>query len=385
MRYPLAVRVREVLMRGSLIAVSCLLVATAHAQDIRSDVRRFALAYLPYAPDGVVDVKVERDATTWAGAYLMATAVRSTSDANGKARPTDQLNMLVDPAKRTVVVGSLAPLQAKGAPVNKDTLPLFAEQGLPQVLEQLLGSRVRVHPPAAPMLPSPLVALTTEVLTGYGWMRLPITFTADAAFVAIGATWPLDRDPREVRRERLSGARIEWDPGHEEAIVKVVEFSDYECPACKRGWEEARPVLASFDDKLHHGMVNFPLVSSHPWAFRAAVAGLCIGQMQSDLLLPLKEYFYGMQDQLTVESLDTAVFAFLDQHGLNAATFRACYMKDPAVDGVLRQIQLGYSLGVLATPTYFADGEQITFSDAGATSKRLQAIVAVGGIPEKVK
>jgi hypothetical protein len=372
-------------MRGLTVAVSCLLAVAVHAQDMSGDLRRFATEYLPYAPNSAVDVRIERNTKTWAGTYLMATVVRSKSGTKDQPGPTDQLNMLVDPAARTVVVGALAPLEAKGAPVNAATLPLFAAQGLPQVLEQLLGSRVRIQPPSGPRRPEPLVELSAEVLTGYGWMKMPVSFSADAAYVAIGATWSLDRDPRAVRRERLAAGRIEWDPGHEGAILKVVEFSDYECPACKRVWGDAKPVLAGLGDKVRHGMVNFPLVTSHPWAFRAAVAGWCIGQMESDLLVPLKEYFYSLQDQMTVESLDTAVFAFLDQHSLDAKAFRACYMKDPSVDGVLRQMQLGYALGVLATPTYFANGEQITFADTDATTRRLKAIIAAGGTPEDAR
>jgi len=332
-----------------------------------------------------VDVKVERDVTTWAGRYLFATAVRDTGSPLEKNTNREQLNMLVDPQGRTVMVGAVLPLDAKGAPVNQQTLPLFAEQALPELLKTVLGSRVKVNGPEAPTRLGPIVALDVRVQSGYGYMKMPIALTADAAYLCIGGTWPLDRDPREVRRERLANTEIQWDPGHDNAVLKVVEFSDYECPACKRGWGEIKPVLDWLGEKAHHGLINFPLVSQHPWAFRAAIAGLCIDRMAPDKLVPFKDEMYRLQDIMTVESIDTAVFGFLDKQGLDEKGFRACFMKEDAIDMVLRQLTFGYSLGILGTPTYIVNGEVVNFGDGIAARMHLTALLAAGGLPEKVQ
>ena len=36
-----------------------------------------------------------------------------------------------------------------------------------------------------------------------------MAFTADAKWLVMGASWPIDRDAREVRRERLDGATVQ--------------------------------------------------------------------------------------------------------------------------------------------------------------------------------
>ncbi len=341
--------------------------------------RRFALEFLPYAPGSSADVKVDNSGVTPVGTYLTLTVVRTTAKSD---RAAEQLGMLLDPAQRTAAVGLIFPLPATQPPITPDRLPTFVEQLLPQAVGQILNSHVRVPWPEVPSRLTPVVALTASISTGYGTMTMPIAVTADGRWLAIGATWPLDRDPREVRREILAKAPIQWDPGHENAPLKVVEFSDYECPACKRGWSEVKPIFESFGDKLRHGLVNFPLVNNHPWAFRAAVAGACIGSLWPDKLVPFKEEMYRLQDSLTVETVDDAVFGFLTQQSLAEKAFRACYLKDPSLDRVLRGMDVGNRLGVMGTPTYYVNGESMPFGEKEWTEKRMQAILANGGRPE---
>jgi 2-hydroxychromene-2-carboxylate isomerase len=85
---------------------------------------------------------------------------------------------------------------------------------------------------------------------------------------------------------------------------------------------------------------------------------------------------------MTLEAVDPAVSGFLSQQGLDQSRFNACFLKDPAIDTVLRQIELGYRLGVFGTPTYYANGEQLPWGEPEWFGKRLQAIIAAKGIPE---
>jgi len=250
------------------------------------------------------------------------------------------------------------------------------------VLGNYFSTRVKVQWPMTPARPGAVLFLAAEVMTGYGTMHMPLALSTDGKYVAIGGSWPLDRDPRAVRREVLDNTYVQWDPGHENAVLKLVEFSDFECPSCKRGWGLVKPVLAGFGDKLRHGMVNWPIVAAHPWAFRAAVAGECIFSLWPDRLPALKEELYRLQDTLTVESVDPVVYGFLAEHRLDKDRFLACYFKDPSIDTVLKQLEVGYRLGVFGTPTYYVNGESLPWSDTDVFRERLQAILAAGGRPE---
>ena len=134
----------------------------------------------------------------------------------------------------------------------------------------------------------------------------------DGGYFMLGSSWPLDRDPRAVRRDMLRDATIRWDPEHEKrSRSSSVEFSDFQCPACKHSWVTVKEVLGKLGGTVRHGMVNYPLTNNHPWAFAAAVAGECVGRTWPDRFLPVKEEFYRLQDSMTVETVKDAARGFL--------------------------------------------------------------------------
>ena len=366
-------------MRRWMMAVAALLAATGCAAQIGDlELKRFAKAYIGYAPGAAVTLTENALRTAPAGPYQTVRAERTTTMGEGK----DQIAMLVDTLARTAVVGLLFPLPPADPPVTGETLPTFVQEVLPQALGSYLGSRVKIPWPMSPLRPSGVLPLTAKVETGYGPVQMALAISTDGKYLALGGNWPLDRDPRAVRREILETADVQWDPGHERGAVKLVEFSDFQCPACKRGWASIKPLLAEAGENVRHGLVNFPLYNAHPWAFRAAVAGECVGSLWPDRLVALKEEFYRLQDSLTLDTVDPAAIGFLAQQSLDEKTFRACYLKDPSVDRVLRQLELGYRLGVFGTPTYFANGEQLPWGESEVFAKRLQGIVATKGRPE---
>jgi protein-disulfide isomerase len=367
-------------MRARFPAALLLLLAatpTARAQVATETVRRFVQTYLPHGL-GSIEVNVNATAALQGGSYQVLAAKRTNVDGG---RETDSLILVIDITSRTAFVGMTFPIQVNRE-VPVDQLPGIVELELPKVIKQLMSAETRVRWPAG-LKPVPaVVPLTAEISTGYGWMRYPVALTADAKWLTMGPAWPIDRDVREVRRERLDGATIQWDLGHEAAILKLVEFSDYQCPACKRQWLALEPALTAFGDTLRHGLVNFPLVTNHPWSFRAAVAGVCIADIWPDQALTFKSEMYRLQPSLTVETVDDGVFGFLAQRGLPEASFRTCYLKDPSVNKVIYHLELGQSLGVQATPTFIVNGEWLPLGNVEAITARLQAIVAAGGRPE---
>lgn len=365
-------------MRRGVAVLALLAAVPGWAQVSEQKAKAYARACMSYAPASAFAITENTEGTTPAGPYQAVRVERTCIKPEAK----DPFAMLFDPRAGTVATGLLFPLPATEPAVTPDTLPLFVEQVLPQVLSNWFNNKAKVPWPMSPTKPGAVIPLVAQVSTGYGWMRMPLAITGDGKLLMIGSTWPLDRDPRAVRREILARAEVQWDPEHEGARVKVVEFSDFQCPGCKLGWGTVKPILTALGDKVRHGIVTFPLVSLHPWAFRAAVAGYCVGSFWPDKVVELKEECYRLQDTLTVESLDDTVFGFLAARGLEKSKFVGCYLKDPSVDAVLRHLDLGYALGVLGTPTFFVNGEPVAWGEAEWFSKRVDAILAANGVPE---
>ena len=364
--------------RGAAAVLMLLAAGPSWAQVSEQAIKAFARASLSYAPGTAISITEITPGTTPAGPYQAVRVERTSLKPDAK----DNFAMLFDAQAGTVAAGLLFPLPATDPAVTPGTLPLFVQQVIPQALTNWLGAKVKVPWPMSPAKPGAVVPLVASVETGYGAMQMPLAVSADGKYLMIGSTWPVAQDPRVVRREILDHAEVQWDPGHETAAVKVVEFSDFQCPGCKLGWSNVKPILTRFGGKVRHGIVTFPLVSLHPWAFRAAVAGYCIGQVWPERVVELKEECYRLQDTLDLKSLDDVVLGFLAANGLNKETFLGCYLKDPSVDAVLRHLDLGYRLGVLGTPTFYGGGEALPWAEPEWFEKRLDAIIAAGGRPE---
>lgn len=64
-----------------------------------------------------------------------------------------------------------------------------------------------------------------------------------------------------------------WRKGNENAPLVIVEFSDFQCPACKQAYEMLESqILPQLGDKALFVFRHYPLVNIHPMAWAAAAA-----------------------------------------------------------------------------------------------------------------
>ena len=95
-------------------------------------------------------------------------------------------------------------------------------------------------------------------------------------------------------------ASTDDDPvlGDENAPITVIEFSDYQCPFCRKFWTETFPQVKS--EYIDTGKVkfvyrDFPLTSIHPAAVPAAEAANCVREKGGD------EAYFKMHDKIFQE------------------------------------------------------------------------------------
>ena len=74
----------------------------------------------------------------------------------------------------------------------------------------------------------------------------------------------------------ISDAQVE---GNKSARVVIAEFSDFQCPFCKR-WTETTmdPLLKKYGANVALAFLHFPLTQIHPNAGNASVAAICAGE-----------------------------------------------------------------------------------------------------------
>jgi len=207
-----------------------------------------------------------------------------------------------------------------------------------------------------------LKGVNVLVETGYGPVRTPGFVSADGKAFFQGTLWDFRMDPREERRRRidLSAARA---TGNAAAAVNVVEYADMECGYCKfRGLQMDRLLEANA------GIVNvrrhykfFPLWMGHVWAMKAASAADCVFKFAGEAMFRFKKAVYARQETMTVTGIDELALTTAEAEGIASADFLACYLREDSFARVKKDLEEGYRLGVISTPTYYVNGTEIAW------------------------
>jgi len=133
--------------------------------------------------------------------------------------------------------------------------------------------------------------------------------------------------------------------------LNVVEFADYQCPACRRFHEILKPVLARYGDRVHFVRLNKPLVS-HFYARDAAGAAIC-GEAQGKLE-GMADALFKAQD-LSPAGLEAAAASV----GLDAKQFEACMLTSETNARVDREAALLSGDEFEGLPTTYIGGQRL--------------------------
>ncbi len=139
--------------------------------------------------------------------------------------------------------------------------------------------------------------------------------------------------------------------GPEGATVTVIEFSDYECPFCRRAEPVVEQMLKEYAGKVRFEYRHFPLESIHPKARPAAEAAACAdeqGQFWAYHALLISG------DGGALES--TQLLASAAKVGLDANAFQACIASGRSRTRVDADLAAGKAAGVTGTPAFFVNG-----------------------------
>jgi protein-disulfide isomerase len=325
-------------------------------------VMRFVERALAWYPNSEFQLVSNTRFQTPSGSYRSVEVARTCASQLLTGKPT----MLVDENANTIWLGSigeLPPFQQAGA--SPEALRAFLSNFLPEALNASMGIKVEVEWDVGPRRPGALIPFYLMVDSGYGTYQRRAAVTADGKYLVMASEMPLNEDPVAYRRRLLADIDlVVWDTAAgDKSKLEIVEFSDLECPACKGKWPIINMVVKKYAGKVRHGMVSYPLTQIHPWAFRAASASWCVALQNPHALIPYKETFYALQREMEVSLVTETSVDFLAGHGLDESDFRECYLRPPSIDAVHRQLTLGNSMGVSATPTYFVNGWKIQVPD----------------------
>ncbi len=177
--------------------------------------------------------------------------------------------------------------------------------------------------------------------------------------------------------------------GPASALVRITEYSDYACGACRAAADAAENMLKVYGRDVRLELKHYPLVNIHRWSLDAAAYADCAGEQGK-----FKEYaarlFEGQEKWGYAKEKPKEFEAFARGLGLDWPKMQAC----AAAPETHRRIKLDMAeaemKGVNATPTFFINGKRavgpVQFAEAmrkfdGIIEARRQP--PAGNCPEK--
>ena len=166
-------------------------------------------------------------------------------------------------------------------------------------------------------------------------------------------------------------ARVRGEP---RAPVTIVEFSDFQCPFCKRVEPTLKALLAKYNGRVKVAFRDFPLSSIHPHAQMAAEAGRCAEEQGK--FWEYHDAMFADQSKLDQAGLEaTAKSLGLDEKG-----FVSCLTSGRFTAAIDQDVQDGTKAGVSGTPGFFINGQFVSGSVPAAQFEKIidSELAAIG-------
>ncbi|KKW42839.1 MAG: DSBA oxidoreductase [Candidatus Magasanikbacteria bacterium GW2011_GWA2_56_11] len=148
----------------------------------------------------------------------------------------------------------------------------------------------------------------------------------------------------------------DWSKGNKDAPVTVVEYSDFQCPACQLYYKIVKQISEDMPDKVRFVYRHYPLRQTHPNAEAASLASEAAG-MQGKFW-QLHDALFETQDSWARDTNPAIYFEDLASSlGLDVKKFKEDMKSPAAKNKVDRDYRSG--AGIEGTPTFFVNGRLV--------------------------
>lgn len=158
------------------------------------------------------------------------------------------------------------------------------------------------------------------------------------------------------------------DFGNADSPIKIVEYSDLQCPACGAAHPTVTQLLEEYGDDVSFKYFHFPLRSIHPYAQKAAEAAECANDQGM-----MKEYVdIAFNNQKALTRSDLKSYAKI--LGLEES-FDACLDSGAKTALVDADFRSGQARGVDSTPTFYINDVKVTDRSFEAMSAQIESML----------
>ncbi len=180
-----------------------------------------------------------------------------------------------------------------------------------------------------------------------------------------GAVWGLARLSSIKTATAPSGAQTinpvsatAWTRGKLDSKVTLVEYADFQCPACGAYYPLVAQLYKDYDGKIKFEYRHFPLTSVHQNAEAAAVASEAAGKQgkfweMGDML------FTNQTEWSTLISPTEKFTEYAGKIGLNTEQFKTDLKSKDLLDKIRASQKEGADEGINSTPSFFLNGARL--------------------------
>lgn len=168
-------------------------------------------------------------------------------------------------------------------------------------------------------------------------------------------------DSVKIDTSAYSGMGEDYRVGSDDAKVRIVEFADFQCPACANAAKAIKQIHSEFGDRILIAFKNYPLDSTcnpsmnaklHQYACDAAVTARCAGSIGK-----FWDMYYKIFDNQT--SIDpTRLLAWSKEAGLTDQQINDCKASKDILNKIQDDIKQANGAGLQGTPTIFINGKK---------------------------
>jgi protein-disulfide isomerase len=165
--------------------------------------------------------------------------------------------------------------------------------------------------------------------------------------------------------------RVEVNPakgivkGTADAQVTIVEFTDFQCPFCKKATSTLYEVLAHYKGKVKLVFRDYPIPTLHPGAPKVHEAARCAGAQGK-----FWEYHDMLFERAPRHATDE-LKRYAEELKLDAASFAQCLDSGRYQADVKSDVEEGNKLGINGTPTFFINGRVLVGAQPLAEFKKV--------------
>lgn len=208
---------------------------------------------------------------------------------------------------------------------------------------------------------------STRMMKKHFWKIVALV----AVVLVVGSMVYANRAAEKANEGVTLEARVKGNP---EAKVVLVEYSDFQCPACAQFYPYVKEIMEENGDDIRFEYRHFPLINIHPQATPAAKAAEAAGVQGK--FWEMHDKLFENQNTWSKSSNPNGYFTqYAEELGLDVALFKQHQDASMIAEAVENSFNDARSQGFSGTPTFLLNGQEMKFETFDEFRSQIEAAI----------